>query len=504
MQTLDCSASYEATIDLYSMVHLADEEYYLELQDMLDSNRYDAVLYELIVPADLTSKDELGRRRLKSLSCVAATADDKVLAESYGLTLQINKLDVCREGWWIADMSREALQRSLAEELNDDSSIGRASRIRSNRESAFGNRKDDTSLPTSNRAAATKAKDSKLSNLLAYSLALTDKSWPSNELVQRLPLANLVRFFLWLAPVPEANVLAFDTGILVQGSPRGKKAWRAGQAIDSGGYPSGSSGGVQELMRSSTKTSSPLFSTSIFSGSSYAARAQFSVETVAAMTDALCRGRFRDARKLMFAQMLVGQATAESGRTSVLIGKRNQECVAEVRRVLDILQRSSLAAEDPAIAQPRNSKPRHARVALVYGGLHCRDLEAQLALQLGARRATSAFLSVGEGQRSRKALDGSSSSSAAAAAVVSSANTPSATRWRSAWRIDLGGEGGILPGGISALAILLPAYLALGCFDWIGTVRGLLSDGALISKSGQWPVPWQIPCPHNIVFLLVS
>ena len=55
-------------------------------------------------------------------------------------------------------------------------------------------------------------------------------------------------------------------------------------------------------------------------------------------------------------------------------------------------------------------------------------------------------------------------------------------KWRSAWHMDLGGSGGALF-GVPALALFLPAYLAVGSADWVEWVKAFVVDGS----SGDWP-----------------
>mmetsp|Transcript_21358 Transcript_21358/g.31695 ORF Transcript_21358/g.31695 Transcript_21358/m.31695 type:complete len:602 (-) Transcript_21358:220-2025(-) len=163
--------------------------------------------------------------------------------------------------------------------------------------------------------------------------------------------------------------------------------------------------------------------------------------------ECLLTGNLMEARRLVFSQMIVSGQSAEENSDraeNVIVGRRNA-------RALDVLTRS--------IEQDGCRKN-----ALLYGGMHCRDLHRRLR-DLGF--------------------------------------VPKQTVWRTAWSVDVPsfGTGSNERGGVmspafaasSSLAaiaaglVAVPLYLAIGGLDWIATVRdvtasigeGQVSDGML-------------------------
>lgn len=93
------------TVDLYSMVHIAQPEYYRELQRTLrDTTMYDGVFFEL-----LTSQKNLSRCKNTDLpkvsSKISAHPSASARAKSLNAVAQMQVLDV-QQGW-IADLTRE-------------------------------------------------------------------------------------------------------------------------------------------------------------------------------------------------------------------------------------------------------------------------------------------------------------------------------------------------------------------------------------------------------------
>lgn len=145
--------------------------------------------------------------------------------------------------------------------------------------------------------------------------------------------------------------------------------------------------------------------------------------------ECLFTGNLVEARKLIFGQMIVsGQSSDNNGSNNFIVGQRNQ-------RALQILQHS-IEIDD---CQTN---------AILYGGMHCPDLQRRLesmgfvATKTQWRTAWSVVVpDFGTG------MTGKNTNALAAFAQTSS------------------------PSGIAAGLILLPLYLAIGAFDWVDTVQ---------------------------------
>ena len=94
-------------LDLVSAVHLADPIYYQTLNTRFQG--YQAVLYELILPEEMAGQrlpSKLGNEG--ALSGVQST-----LARSLGLTTQLERIDYSAPNFVHADLSQEALSRTM-------------------------------------------------------------------------------------------------------------------------------------------------------------------------------------------------------------------------------------------------------------------------------------------------------------------------------------------------------------------------------------------------------
>eukprot|EP00293_Proteomonas_sulcata_P007327 CAMPEP_0184306698 /NCGR_PEP_ID=MMETSP1049-20130417/15627_1 /TAXON_ID=77928 /ORGANISM="Proteomonas sulcata, Strain CCMP704" /LENGTH=430 /DNA_ID=CAMNT_0026619017 /DNA_START=96 /DNA_END=1388 /DNA_ORIENTATION=+ len=101
------STSSNGTLDLISIVHLGEREYFEAITD--DVQPYDRVLHELVVNADSIDADDLGRRRLKYPA--NATVFQQTLASRYGLTHQLSGMNFTNSKWFVADLSRETIDK---------------------------------------------------------------------------------------------------------------------------------------------------------------------------------------------------------------------------------------------------------------------------------------------------------------------------------------------------------------------------------------------------------
>ena len=127
--------------------------------------------------------------------------------------------------------------------------------------------------------------------------------------------------------------------------------------------------------------------------------------------ECLVLGDFQSARKLVFSQMLVS-GQLNDGADDLLIGGRNDHAM----RVLEYSIKHDECKKN----------------AILYGALHCRDLQNKL-LDMGFKR---------------KKID-----------------------WRTAWTVDVPDENGKKSKVAAAGALGVPAYLAIGGLDWVAMVE---------------------------------
>eukprot|EP00963_Diacronema_lutheri_P013461 scaffold2636_cov340-Pavlova_lutheri.AAC.123 len=251
-------------LDLVALVHVADEQYYKKIHERC--GKCDRVLFEMITARENVHTDVHGRKTLKRR--MFPTAQQIEMASAYGLKSQIQSMDCCREGWYLADLEKEVVQK-----LQENA-----------REAVWG------SSPAQ-----------LLAGNMVEALRLLVEGRSSGAMKSKL-----VRALLWITPCPEAGLLLLD--------------WAR-----QGGRP------APVLL--------PLAST------------LFALD-------------LPTSRKLAFAQDLVsGQAIgirANDPRTT-LIGKRNEAAVTAV----------SQAIEDGC---------KH--IAVLYGGLHMKDLARRLEVEL--------------------------------------------------------------------------------------------------------------------------
>ena len=98
-------------IDLYSVIHIADREYYTTIQEMMQF--YDIILYELITDDENviydncnTNNDPYKRRLIRKV--FSPQVND--LAMSLGLISQL-ELNLYKNNWYIADLNSKQINR---------------------------------------------------------------------------------------------------------------------------------------------------------------------------------------------------------------------------------------------------------------------------------------------------------------------------------------------------------------------------------------------------------
>lgn len=254
----------QVQLDLVSLVHVAEGEYYRRIQEQCAS--CDRVLFEMITTRENVKVDYDGRKTLKQK--MFPTAQQIQTANAYGLTSQLQSMDCSGEGWYLADLEKEEVQK-LQERA---------------KEAVWG-------------ASAWGSLAQNITDALRLLVGGRSGGTAKNKLVRAL---------LWITPCPEAGLLLLDW------------AWQ-------GGRPA------------------PI---------------------LLPLASALLALDYPASKKLAFAQDLVSSQasgfTANDPETT-LIGKRNEAAIAAI----------SQAIEDGC-----------KQIAVLYGGLHMKDLSRRLKVEL--------------------------------------------------------------------------------------------------------------------------
>ena len=401
-----------ASVDLHAQLHYGTPAYYAFYNDPEGFNaKYDRMHYELVVGQDMVenlSHNGYIRRIQPSpggLSPIMASPSDVNLARGYDLKCQADMINYAQKDWVHADLTREEFvsetQRYQQQKMNKANSA---------EESGAGSEPSSTEPLWALASTAAVFPGSELVTALfrpstpstgASSSVAVARRLFSNLFLPGDALAGIIRALLWmLSPAPELSVLLLDWSSL---TPR-------------------PTGGISPI--------------------------------ALPVMECLLSGNVREARKLVFGQMVVsgsgGQST-DVDTNAILINKRNE-------RAMDVLQTS---------IERDGCKSN----ALLYGASHCLDLQRRLQ------------------------ADGF---------------VPVKTEWRTAWTVDVppfglgGGNGGrgskdMLPAfvseltsssssnGIAVALVVLPVYLAIGGFDWLATIgevggaldKGEVGDGLL-------------------------
>ena len=95
------------SVDLVSAIHVGDSSYYAELNERF--RNYDALLYELIAPADAVATSQVEKR--KGFLSGAQIGMTKLL----GLTFQLDEIDYKQPNFVHADLSPSELRQSMDE-----------------------------------------------------------------------------------------------------------------------------------------------------------------------------------------------------------------------------------------------------------------------------------------------------------------------------------------------------------------------------------------------------
>ena len=384
-----------ATVDLHAQLHFGTHRYFSHYNGSLGDGEgfgswYDRVLYELVVGQDMVEaeggKDGALIRRLlpadDGRSPVMASPGDVGTANSYGLECQANVVNYAQDGWYQADLTREEFLAEM-ERTRTAGVAGAGAGGGGAGQPLWALASSSTVFPGYELVSALLRPSTPSTNM---SRDVTRRLF-SNLFLPGDSLAATMRAVLWLAvPAPEVSIMLLDWSSL---TPR-------------------PTGGI-----------SP---------------------TALPVLECLLGGNVREARMLVFGQMVVsGQAAAGMGATSasesVLIGRRNE-------RAMEVL-RSSVERDGC-----RNT-------ALLYGASHCLDLERRL-------RAMG-YSPVSHEWRTSWSVD------VPEFGIAPGRRVGGERRWAPAFVSDLTSASG--ENGIAVSLVVLPLYLAVGGMDWVSTIR---------------------------------
>lgn len=407
----------KSIIDLHSQIHFGDVSYF-EFYNKYEEfgSKYNHIFYELIVSENslqvnpngsrclVRRRDDASKRKTSTSSGwnnpIAPTLTDVNTANAYNLECQLNGIDYTQRNWIHCDVTREEYDAILE-------STTRKSPLSGSGSETFIWSLASTSIASS--LAPLQGFMSALFRPLTPSTVMSSSS-PStqNTSSQRLfsnlflqgdSLASLFRLLLWsFSPSPEVSILLLDWSSLVDPKPTGMI--------------------------------SPVF---------------------IPVMESLMSGNLIEARRLIFAQMLVSGQTA-GGRDVNLVGKRNSVAVEKVMTFLEATEKES--------DQPLNTT---ARCALLYGAMHCQDLQSR-------------FERMGY--------------------------SVSNIEWRTAWSVSVPTIGSLIgtstgerrvgnlswgnfaidsdPKEVAIGLVIVPIYLLIGGLDWMDTIQSIaqsLDDG---------------------------
>lgn len=329
----------DAIVELHAQIHVADSNYFSYYNDRITfGNRYDAVLYELLLDQDFienedhTTGDHL-RRRLKQSSTIQAANSDRALAKSYGWTCQADAIDYHQSRWYHADWTRQQFLNHLDRDTKktmctaDIPPFWKLARRQKNAPLILG--------PT------TPAMEAATALLVGPPILLEQRKKPRKRLFTNLflpgdLLATGLRVILWgTVPSPELSILLLDWS---------STWWEADET------------------KPSTKTNSSNMNSRLS-------------PIISSLLTALSQGRIGDLRKLVFGQVLVAGHNAYTASTTTVMGSESGAAVPFSDDSILIGKRNDHALQ---ILENIMSHSAKQRVALLYGCNHCPDLHFKL------------------------------------------------------------------------------------------------------------------------------
>lgn len=317
---------------------------------------------------------------------VAPTPSDESTASSYGLSCQLNVIDYTKPNFVHCDVTREEYLQFFTSSSNTSSSNNSLQPIWALSSTAMAPIQEYTSALL--RPSTPSLSQNSLSQFSSTRLF-------SNLFLPGANLASLFRLCLWvLSPSPEVSILLLDWSSIVNPKPNG--------------------------------LISPIFIPSV---------------------ESVLSGNLLDARKLIFAQLLVSGQTA-GGQDFNLVRKRN---TFALNTIMDKVMKTSNRT------RKINTSTRN---AVLYGAMHCQDLQSRLERsgftlrKVEWRKAWSVnvpLFGTGETTTSKGRKTTSDNNPLLVSDFVS-ANDPN----------DIG-----------VGLVIVPLYLAIGGLDWISTIRDI-------------------------------
>lgn len=432
----------DVTIDLHAQLHFGESGYFEFYNDAAFVSNYDRVFYELIVSNSLLHTENDGTKKLRSPQkgkCdtnrdhftyndnsnpnpVAPPPSDESTALSYGLACQLNVIDYTKENWIHCDATREEYLSFLSSSSPVDTTTSDPFRpLWALSSTAMTPIQEYTSALfrpfTPSSAQSANSSISQLSSLRLF----------SNLFLPGANLASIFRILLWvLSPSPEVSILLLDWSSIVNPRPTGMI--------------------------------SPIFLPSMQS---------------------LLTGNILNARKLIFAQVVVSGQTA-GGQDLNLVRRRNSVALETLLKTIENTH-SSRTLGDGEGGESNNN-------AVLYGAMHCQDLQSRLEKmgyslrKVEWRKAWSVNVpNFGTGDMSQKRGRQSARNSVMSDFV--SANNLS---------------------DIAFGLVIVPVYLLIGGLDWLATVKDIATsvDGSLWTEAGATVVFYVIR--HLALYLALA
>ena len=388
-----------STVDLHSQLHFGDDLYFdfYNDEEAFGSN-YDNIFYEMIVSNDMLQSKANGSKYLsphprvlgKNQNPVSPTLADESTANSYGFSCQLNVIDYTKSNWIHCDTTKEEYYSIISNSKLNASTNG----------------KEPIWALASTATAPLQEYTSALFRPLTPSTAnssgssrISSRRLFSNLFLDGDSLATFLRLLLWsFSPSPEVSILLLDWSSVQDPKPTGM---------------------ISQIF--------------------------------IPVMEALLTGNIVEARRLVFAQLLVSGQTS-GGRDLNLVRKRNSVAMQKMMHSLEIAE-GVFNSDCEATAKRKN--------ALLYGAMHCQDLQSRFQ-KMGYHVSN---------------VEWRTAWSVSLPTLLGSGTEPSPTFANSEHRVGGLSWGNFAligdPNDIGIGLVLVPLYLVIGGLDWIGTIHDI-------------------------------
>lgn len=390
-----------STIDLHSQLHFGDDSYFDFYNDEKTfGSKYDNIFYELIVSNDMLQSKANGSKYLspqpralgKNQNPVSPTLADENTANSYGLSCQLNVIDYTKSNWIHCDTTREEYYSIISNsnsKLNDGANgIERIWALASTATAPLQEYTSALFRPLT-PSTANSSGSSRISSRRLFSNLFLDGD----------ALATFLRLLLWsFSPSPEVSILLLDWSSIQDPKPTGM---------------------ISQIF--------------------------------IPVMEALLTGNIVEARRLVFAQLLVSGQTS-GGRDKNLVRKRNSVAMHKMMDSLEIAEGVSNSDCEATV------KRKH---ALLYGAMHCQDLQSRFQ-KMGYHVSN---------------VEWRTAWSVSVPTLLGSGTESSPTFANGEHRVGGSSWGNFAligdPNDIGIGLVLVPLYLVIGGLDWIGTIQDI-------------------------------